>query len=79
MCFPQSWIFVSGEQVLEDGRPNDAIDSTEVITSLGADSTSIDTTDSKHESKDKDKKNSSKHSRRDKERDLRSSKEKTSR
>lgn len=65
---------------MEDDRPNESIDSTEVIATLGADSTSLESTDSKYESKDKDKKNSSsKHGRRDKERERRSSKEKTNR
>lgn len=66
--------------MLEDDRPNETIDSTEVIATLGADSTSLESADSKHESKDKDKKSSSsKHSKRDKEKERRSSKEKTSR
>lgn len=68
-----------GEQVLEDGRPKDAIDSTEVIANLGADSTSLDSSDSKHDSKEKEKRANSKHSRRDKDRDKKSGKEKSDR
>lgn len=65
--------------MLEDGRPKDGIDSTEVIANLGADSTSLDSSDSKQDSKEKDKRGSSKHSRRDKDRGRKSSKDKSDR
>lgn len=67
-----------GEQVLEEDRPNDSIDSTEVIANLGADSTSLDSSDLKQDSKEKDKK-SLKHSRRDREKDHKSSKDRNDR
>lgn len=67
-----------GEQVLEDDRPSDSLDSSEVIASLGADSTSLDSSDSKHDSKDKEKK-SQKHSRKAKEKDHKSDRDRSDR
>lgn len=67
---------VLGEQVLEDDRPNDSIDSTEVIANLGADSTSLDSSESKQDSKDK---KSVKHGRRDKEKDHKSIRDRSDR
>lgn len=53
-----------GEQVFEDDRPKETVDSTEVITGLAADAASDDS----KSSKEKDKKGS-KHSKRDRSRD----------
>lgn len=57
LCF-----FLLGEQVFEDDRPKETVDSTEVIAGLGADSTSTESSENKKDSKEKDKK-SSKHRR----------------
>ncbi|KAK4879330.1 hypothetical protein RN001_007476 [Aquatica leii] len=64
-----------GEQVLEDNRPSDAVDNTEVVMGLAAeDGSSGSTPDSKKDGKDKDKKNS-KHSRTDRHHDHKQSKD----
>ncbi|KAF5285659.1 hypothetical protein FQR65_LT13089 [Abscondita terminalis] len=64
-----------GEQVLEDNRPSDAVDNTEVIMGLGAeDGSSESTPETKKDSKDKDKK-TSKHSRADRHHDRKQSKD----
>ncbi|KAK9744164.1 Transcription factor S-II (TFIIS), central domain [Popillia japonica] len=67
-----------GEQVFEDDRPTDQT-VTEVITGLGADSTSADKEEGKKElSKDKDRKFSSKHKKeRSRDKDRKLSKEKS--
>ncbi|KAF5299967.1 hypothetical protein FQA39_LY11340 [Lamprigera yunnana] len=63
-----------GEQVLEDNRPSDAVDNTEVVMGLGADDGSSESTANGKKDKERDKK-SSKHSRTDRHHDHKQSKE----